>query len=48
MLSFNIFDLRVIIKVFDIITRINTLMSNQQYILFRNFHHQIFEIKHAY
>ena len=48
MFSFNTFDLRVIIKIFNIIICINTLINNQQYILFRNFYYQIFEIKHAY
>ena len=47
-LSFNIINLRVIIKVFDIIAHANTLINNQRYISFRNFHRIIFETRHAY
>ena len=46
--SFSIISLRVIIKVFDIIARANTLMNNQRYTSSRNFHRLIFEVRHAY
>ena len=47
-MKIKISSLCVIIKVFDIITYLNTFIKNQQYISLKHFHKIIIKIKKVY